>query len=539
MGVRVEGQELHDRPGGNGGTPRQDLVLNDDQHALRWLEDHFGRGRLAGMFMRSGSAVHTPREGETGYIPPDEDAGHDGPAQVRAIDAEGVAATVDLSFNVRRQLQSGEHKPVLFPKVSARRALARPDLMPYLRRLRGVTHTPIVRRNGTVLTAPGYDVESQLLYLPDPGLQVPDVPLTPTPDQRFDALQLLERPIAEFPFVTANDRANYLGLMLTPLLRELYPPPYKLGVITAPQPGSGKSLLASVLRILHGGVLRSEFPEDNAELSKQITAVLDVTTAPVVTFDNVTGVVRSSALAGLLTSGQWGDRKLGGNEWITRPNDRLWTLTGNNVALGGDIPRRAVFVTIDPRQPDPQTRTGFDIQGLERWTHEHRGALLAALLTLIRAWIIAGRPLTLTASDSFAEWSAAVSGILEHAGLPGRFDAPETVRDAESADDAEWRELLAALWQAFGAEPWTVRDVVDRLQDGDVPQVGMPGKPVPLDALPGQLMDKAARSGKRSISKSLGWWLRNRSGRWAGGYCVTLAEGSGRVNSWRVEHRAG
>src|SRR5688500_20378172 len=47
------------------------------------------------------------------------------------------------------------------------------------------------------------------------------------------------------------------------------------------------------LPIFHGGVLRSEMSRDAAELTKQITAILDTTAAPVVTFDNLTGTLRS------------------------------------------------------------------------------------------------------------------------------------------------------------------------------------------------------------------------------------------------------
>jgi hypothetical protein len=44
------------------------------------------------------------------------------------------------------------------------------------------------------------------------------------------------------------------------------------------------------------------------ELRKSITAALMDTTAPVITFDNLTGVVRSSVLEALLTTKSWIDR---------------------------------------------------------------------------------------------------------------------------------------------------------------------------------------------------------------------------------------
>ena len=71
-------------------------------------------------------------------------------------------------------------------------------------------------------------------------------------------------------------------------------------------------MLANIIRHIHGGVFRGEMPEDDAELRKQVSTILLVTTGPVVVIDNVSGVLRSSTLAALLTASVWGDRKLGG-----------------------------------------------------------------------------------------------------------------------------------------------------------------------------------------------------------------------------------
>ena len=65
-----------------------------------------------------------------------------------------------------------------------------------------------------------------------------------------------------------------------------------------------------MIATLHGGVQRGELPRGADELRKSITAALVDTTAPVVTFDNLTGVVRSSVLESLLTSKHWTDRWL-------------------------------------------------------------------------------------------------------------------------------------------------------------------------------------------------------------------------------------
>jgi len=166
---------------------------------------------------------------------------------------------------------------------------------------------------------------------------VPEVPEKPTEREIASARGLIAELLQDFPFVTMHDRAAYIGLLLTPLIRAIAPPEYKMFAISAHQAGSGKTLLADLARIIHGGVFRAELPAEEAEIRKQITTILDITTGPIVNFDNVTGVVRSSTLAGLLTSDVWDDRVLGTNTLARCVNDRVWVLTGNNMSLGGDL----------------------------------------------------------------------------------------------------------------------------------------------------------------------------------------------------------
>jgi hypothetical protein len=301
----------------SGGRPPLKIVST--ARSVEWIRDNIGAGHLAGMFHRGGEIVYCPRIGEEGYLPlPDQDRDDDGPAQVRPMSVSRIASYIQLLYWCYKLVEDIKTKTMvpivtMFPLAAARPAWDVPEEQPHLRWLRGVTHTPLPRADGTILDVPGYDEPAKLLYLPDPDLTVEPVPAEPTVGHVADALKLLRYMVQDFKFLTDHDEANYLGLLLTPLLREIAPPPYKLGVIGAPQPGSGKSLLAGILRIVHGGVFRSEVPPDDAEMRKVITTILDVTTGPVVQLDNVSGVLRSSVLSGLLTSPTWEDRRLGSN----------------------------------------------------------------------------------------------------------------------------------------------------------------------------------------------------------------------------------
>jgi hypothetical protein len=353
--------------------------------------------------------------------------------------------------------------------------------------------------------------------------------------------------VADFPFVTEHDRAAYVGLLLTPLLRDLTPAPYKMFAISAHQAGSGKTLLATLARLVHGGVFRAEMPEDDAELRKQITTILQMTTGPIVHVDNVTGVVRSSTLAGLLTSAAWDDRKLGANDLARCVNDRVWTLTGNNMALGGDLVRRTIWVNIDPGRPDPQLRDGFKIADIEHHVRQQRGRYLAALLTLVRAWVAAGRPGQRASSDGYAAWLQAVNGILSVAAIPGQCDAPEARGQALGEEDDDWGHFLEALERVFGTNPWTGKEVLAKVDthptSSPFPGIIAQSQGLDLGDLPRELAEKLAKlpngSGPAMLGRSLGKWLANRRGRWAANLTVREAGSNNSGKLWRIERYQG
>jgi hypothetical protein len=402
-----------------------------------------------------------------------------------------------------------------------------------LRELLGVTHTPILRPDGTVLDTPGYDLVTGLLYLPIRGLKVPSVPESPTQEQVREAVDLILKPVADFPFVDIDrHRTNWVGAMLTPLLRTILPPPYPWFVITAPQPGSGKTLLAKAIGIVHGMVTRPELPAESEEQRKMITTILSDTTAPVALFDNLAGVVRSSVLEALLTSVSWSDRLLGVNRNLSLTNDRLWLGTGNNAKIGGDLARRTYDIAIDPKRPDPFLRTGFTIVNLEEWMEQQRGRYLAALLTVARGWVLAGRPAQEVRSDSFAQWDGALRGLLAWAEIGTGFgQGRDSSTAAVSEDDADWATFLAEVHRVFGEREFRAKDVLSRIGNND----GFETATVQAETLPGDLAEKWSRStATAGVAKSLGRWLSNREGRYANGYTVHLAKSTKDAKWYRV-----
>lgn len=523
------------------------LLVESSATMAYWLQNALGAGSLSGFFLKSGQVVHTPRIDEIGYVAPREGKDDDnGPAQIQAVSAGNLAAKIQYAHRCYKLeavkgedgKKTGETREVdaLFPQQAAQRAVDAPEAMGMLRPLRGLTHTPMVRADGSILAEPGYDAASGYLFLPGQGVKVPAVPEAPTVQEVSRAVGLLHEMVAGFPFESGDDRANYFGLLLTPLLRLVTPPSYKMFGIGAHQPGSGKTLLADCATILHGGVLRSEMPEDEPEMRKQITSILSTTSAPIVHVDNVTGVLKSPTLAGLLTASQpLQDRELGSSRMIETVNDRVWVVTGNNLSLGGDLVRRTIIITIDPNMPSPETRS-FEIADLKGWVKEHRNELLWSLLVLIRHWVASGRPAPARAqSDSFAAWESTVGGILHAAGVPGSFDTESGKRAAAGGDDDGLAGVLERIWARRGAAPWSVVEILNDTQSMDIGDFVSGSR----DWLPSVVLDKLARS-EASGRKTFGYWCRNRLGRWVTGsdghsYVIREAGKDNMASYWKIE----
>jgi hypothetical protein len=505
---------------------RPEVEVTNQADAAEWLRDEIGMSALSGIFRRGEVLVHTPRIGEDGYIPPEKlGLVHAGPAQVRPITDKAVRAVIDARYLVWRWVgpeDDRQQSRCLFPTsscITAYEAARIGEGCPNIRDLHSITHTPIIRADGSILSEPGYDLQTGVLFLPDEGLDALNIPDAPTTDDIQKARELILTPIAEFPFVSEDDRATYIGLEFTPALRQLLPPPYQMGVITATNPASGKTFLATMLRILHGGVQRGEMPRDDAELRKSITAALMDTTAPIVVFDNLTGVVKSPVLDSLLTSATHSDRWLGQNKSVTAANDRLWIATGNNAQFGGDLGRRIAPVHLNPPEANWQDHD-FKIKDVEAWMTEHRGEYLAAILTIARGWINAGKPSKKVRSDSFGTWVEGLRGMLTWAGFKGTFGGGFNA-NAVTEDDQEWADFLAELHRVFQAQSFTVAAITASLAASSN-LVGGKSEVNP-SYLPGDLTEKRGREVNQfvktgSTAKSLGRWLKNKDGRYAAGW---------------------
>jgi hypothetical protein len=351
--------------------------------------------------------------------------------------------------------RTGAATPMAPPPRLAKHFLASKDRWRF-QVLNGVIQAPTMRADGSLLTAPGYDRLSGL-YLDTGGVEYPIIPDKPTRDDALEALELLKTPFQEFPFVITDDFESpslsaALSAVLTGLIRRTLPTAPIHG-FDAAEAGSGKGLACSIVTLIVTGNRATAITVGDSEIEfrKLLFSAL-LANDQVIVFDNLTRPLEGPSLNSCLTEKTITDRVLGVSQTATVPTNALLLANGNNLAVKGDTHRRIIAARIDAGER-PEERT-FKRPNVLRYVEENRPALVAAGLTVLRAYEVAGRPVVekLPEFGSFEDWSARVRGALVWLGESD----PCLTRERFKLYDTE-RAGLGALLRALHAlrgEKW-------------------------------------------------------------------------------------
>lgn len=427
------------------------------------------------------------------------------------------------SCNFFRNRSKNEQMPISPPLDVVRDCLSLGDwaFPPLL----GVTETPVMRQDGTVITKPGYDEPTNLYYYPSAKLVVPPIPDNPTVDDIDWATELLLEPLADFPFDGEASLANAMATMLTPILRPMIDGPVPLVLFDKPQQGTGASLLAEVISILATGRAAAMMTaqKDDEGWRKAITSLL-LKGQLVVTIDNVEYDLWAPSLAAILTATTYQDRILGRSEMVMLPNRTTWLATGNNIRLRGDLPRRCIWVRMDAHIARPwlRDRNTFKHPQLTEWVSQNRGEILAAALTIARAWVVTGKPEAegLPLLGGYESYCQIIGGVLSSIGVTGFLSNLNAMYDEADTETPQWEGFLEAWLEYAGRTPVTVAEITALLNThADF-----------KEALPDSLMSKDGRD----YSRRLGNALARRNGvRYPNGLFITKgAKKKHKVMTW-------
>jgi hypothetical protein len=444
----------------------------------------------------------------------------DGLATAKPLTQDRLRHALALLGDWRRQTKKGDvsaHPPAAAVKA----ILATPN--PSLPVLAGIITTPVFGPGGEFLTEPGYHPGARLLYDPPPSFVLPSIPAKPNQQEIRAARDvLLDDLFGDFPFTGEAERAHALCLLLAGFVRGIIEGPTPLHLIEKPTPGTGATLMVDAVATIVTGSSASVMVEgrDDEEWRKRITAKLRQVPS-LVLIDNLRRQLDSSALSAALTAPFWEDRVLGISEMVRLPIRCLWVATGNNPEFSNEMARRLVRIRLDARQDQPWRRTGFRHANLTAWVRANRPRLVAACLTLCRAWVAEGMPRGNVLLGSFESWSSVMAGILAVAEVPGFLKNLDEMLEAADAEGAVWRAFVARWWEAHQSNPVGV---------GDLYKIAMLSEPPML------LGDGSERSQKTRLGKALGR-MRDRIYH-VGTAQLRIASGGIRhqAQQWRLVH---
>jgi hypothetical protein len=389
-----------------------------------------------------------------------------------------------------------------------------------VRPLTGIVEAPTMRPDGSILQTPGYDAATAYIFEPG-GTRYPEVPDRPTREDARRALYELADIFVDFPFASDAARAMPIAAVLTVVGRPAIEGNVPAFGIDAPTRGTGKTLKGDAIGMIATGRRLSKitFPPSAEELEK-ILAGYARRGASLFSWDNVTVPFGGGPLDKVLTCGDTIDlRILGRSEVPTFRWRAVQLFTGNGIELCGDTSRRVLICRLESPLEDPENRADFKHPDLLKYIGDKRPELVVAALTILRAYVVAGRPAVgVRPWGSFEQWSALVASAIAWSGGTD----PQGARPADDATAEPEKADLASLLAAWPmtANRLTAGELLTHT-DGGLHHVV--NRIVPID-------ERGDRS--RKLSKTFGRWR----GRVISGRRLTAtADANTKVLRWRVE----
>jgi putative DNA primase/helicase len=320
----------------------------------------------------------------------------------------------------------------------------------------GVVNCPQMAADGRIVDRPGYDAGTGIFYDPR-GANFPAIVDNPMQADAEAGRDRLLRLYQTFDFQSETDRAVAVSLVLTRLAR-IGMATAPLHAYDAPTAGSGKSMIVDIASILATGERAAVFAQGPTleEFEKRLSVQL-MMGRQIIAIDNITQELDGDLLNQSLTQDRVDLRILGESRAVTAQCPAVTAATGNNLKLVGDLTRRSLIGRIDPKTDRPELRQ-FDYHPLVD-ARDNRGELVAAALTILRAYCVAGMPGQPAKLQNFEDWSDLVRGALIWIGVGDPAATQERLRE----NDPKLNKLIrmATVWsKAFGVDRTTVAEAV-------------------------------------------------------------------------------
>lgn len=357
--------------------------------------------------------------------------------QVRTVVAEVVA------------LQNNEGKSIHVPTWLAAAVQESLDWTGF-RKLRTLSPCPIIRIDGSVHLARGWDQATESYYIGEP-MTLPAM----SPEE---CIRILDEVICDFDFESESGRAAWYAALLTAVARITVDGACPLFLFDANIRGAGKGLLAQTISVIVTGHTApvSLFTNDDREMGQRILSSV-IEGAPIVLWDNLVGVFGGPAIEALITTSRFSGRILRESRNFTGEVTATFFATGNNVALTPDMMRRTIPIRLMVREEFPEDRNDFRHGDLLGFCRANRHNLLASAICMVSSFLSSGERFDVTLG-SFEGWSRVVRECIMWARLPDPMEAQKEMRALSDPGSEVYQEFLIAAYEWFGSAEFSAMD---------------------------------------------------------------------------------
>lgn len=400
----------------------------------------------------------------------------------------------------------------------------------------GVISCPTLRPDGSVLSAPGYDAETGMYHFVDKAVDISSMKDEPDRDDALAALATLKELLTEFPFVNPVDKTVAISAKITAVCRAMFPVVPGHGC-SAPEAGSGKSFEADLCSLIISG---KDCPvlaacQNENEFEKQLSTAL-LSGCGLLSIDNRVEPLTGGLLCQAITQPFVTLRPFGQNEReVTVVNRITIQANGNNLSVSGDMTRRFLIGNLNAKMERPELRV-FKCNPRAMILAD-RGKYVAACLTIVRAYLLAGHPGKLDPLASFEAWSDSVRSALVWLGEPDVVSTLDTAR-ASDPEQEKLSAFVAAVVDCYGVG--SDNAVTLRQMCRDALLGSYAGGDPQFTALSEALTSICRTSGAdRFDTVRLGHWLRVRKDKMVGGHrLASVMNTHTKIASWFVESLA-
>lgn len=388
------------------------------------------------------------------------------PARARAL------ASRECNFVKEKSSKDGKQEiiSILAPEWLGSAITTRVDF-PGIPVFAALAQAPTLRRDGGLIHEPGYDPSTGICLTKEIKLSIPENPSHA--DAQVAANKLLDL-LCDFEFTNPAAKSVWLAALLSATCRHTYNGPTPLFIFDASKRGAGKTRLADMISAIATGFTspRMIYSSDTSEMDKRIVS-LGMSGSQIVLIDNIVGKLASPPLDAALTGNTYTSRVLGKSLMAENiPMKIVWFATGNGMIIGADTARRSLLARIEPTVEHPEQRSGPTPDTpwkyeLPKYCFDNRPELLGYALTIVSAYVRAGRPkMNLEKASlemgSFEEWSKTIRSAVVWAGA---LDPCETIKDVQATDlDEMALRTMVECWPAEEGTTVTAADLIKRAE---------------------------------------------------------------------------